>query len=223
MSAPITNHSEQAVARLIEQFKDKARLTAVITGLVDPMQDIEDMLAFLRDNRMYSATGVALDRLGDIVGQPRAGGQTDADYLIRIQTRVIQNVSRGEPERLILVYKILMGATLVLLSEHFPAAYSLASEIDFVDQEQVNEIIRQIDLVAPAAVRLEFLSTFDLAEPFAFAGDNPAKGFGTVSDGLVGGKFAHLHQKIIPFAFAGVNPNYGGFGTVADPLIGGSF
>lgn len=222
MSSMITNHVELAKKRLLEQNKNKPLLDGLLTAIIQEHQNLETMFFdLLEDRSINTAVGFLLDRLGTIVGQTREPGQSDDDYRLAIKTRVSINVSQGEPERAISVYQALLGATLVMIQELYPAAVALMSEIVPSNLPAVFRTVRQ---VIPAGVRLDFLGTFDLTEPFAMDGVMVGSGFGTTADPLVGGKFATVYiDNTVKFAFNGTGPNNGGFGSIHDNLVGGVF
>jgi len=224
-ATPISNHVQQAVDRLIQQYKEKPDLESLLSAFVIPVQDVEDVFQDLMfDRALDNAVGDLLDRLGVIIGIAREPGQSDADYRISLQTKIVENISQGEPERLITVYRVLVGATLVHLSENYPGGVGLMSEIDLTDQDFINLLFRRIDNIAAAGVRIEYLGSFDDAEPFAMAGLLAGKGFGSDSDPLAGGKFATIYiNKNFEFSMDGTLPGGGGFGSVIDPLVGGCF
>lgn len=224
MITEILTHVADAKRRLIQQYKGKPIIATLITAFVQEFQNLETVGKDLNEDRSVdTATGTNLDRLGAIVGQPRESGQSDADYRIRIKSKISQNISQGEPERLIEVFKTLKAPTLTILEEHFPAAVAIESDATFADQDEANLIIDILERTAAAAVRVDEVVVFDPTEAFAFAGALSGFGFGTTADPLVGGKLATLWNYKLPFAFAGDNPQNDGFGSIHDPLVGGVF
>lgn len=225
MATEITNHVELAWNRLIQQYKQSQSLKDLIEALVNPIQGLETVFQDLSDGRTIEvATGTLLDRLGDIVGIDRVVGQDDDAYRLAIKTKVVENVSQGEPERLISVYKILLSASLVHLCECFPAAVGMMSDVDISTQDEIDNLFAKIKRIAPAGVRIDYLGSFDETEPFAMAGDLIGAGFGSTADALAGGKFATLYiDKSMDFAFDGNSQTTAGFGTLEDPLVGGIF
>lgn len=72
MTQPI-DHQNQAVGRLVTQFKESANLIAYIRELLSEANEVEDVNQQLLEERWVdTAVGVQLDILGDIVRQPRA-------------------------------------------------------------------------------------------------------------------------------------------------------
>lgn len=224
MISIISDHIAAAKRRLIQQYKGRPNFGAVVEASVQEWQVIEDAGHLLNTNRSIdSSTGVQLDLIGVIVGLTREPGQSNDDYRVLLKSRISQNVSQGEPERLIDIFKVLSMANLVLFEELFPAAVGFGSEVSFPDQGAVNALFENLEKTGAAGVRVDRIVSFDPTEAFAFAGNLPGLGFGTLADAGVGGKLAHLNEAVYPFAFAGDNPNYRGFGTLHDVLVGGSF
>ncbi|QMV49888.1 MAG: hypothetical protein [Mu-like cryoconite phage AB09] len=219
----IATHVIDAEGRLLEQYKDKPNIKALIDSLVAPIQTLEDAFDDLNNKRgIAGAVGVQLDRLGDIVGVTR-DGLSDEPYRTRIRIRVIQNLSQGEPDRLIQVYGSLLSASLVLYQENYPAGSNLMANADIPDS-QATEIYKQIQEIAPVGSRVDYIGSFP-AKAFAFAGGiTQSAGFGSITDPSVGGGIGHLHIPVgIKFAFSGGNPDNLGFGALADPVMGGHF
>lgn len=225
MTTPINNHVQLAYDRLLEQYKDSTKLKNLIAAIVAPLQDLEETFGDLESGRSIdTATGTLLDRLGNIVGIARVVGQTDDEYRVAIRTKVVENVSNGEPERLIAFYQLLVGAGMVVLYDAQHGEVGLMSDVDLTDESVINNYYRRVKKASPVGVRVSHLGSFDATEPFAFDGLTSARGFGSTSDALAGGKFGTIYvDRNMEFAFDGSSPRGGGFGTIADPLIGGVF
>lgn len=191
---PITTHVQDAIDRLFQQFKGVASIEALVSAFTMDIQVLEDSFDDLVTERFLEvAAGVQLDLLGDIVGQPR-GVLDDVAYRLRIKVRIIQNLSEGEPERVIQVYKFLLNATTVFYGEIYPASIYLvgAGSIPAGQEAMVKE---NIERILPATVTLDFFAHADPERPFKFAGIQPiGRGFGSIYDPTVGGKFASLYQ-----------------------------
>lgn len=224
MFQQILDHIILAKKRLISQYKQKPRLEGLVEALVQDIQNLENTAVQLNTERgLDTAVGEQLDGIGQIVGLERETGQSDDDYRTLIKAKIGINLSQGEPERMIQIYKVLTGADLVLLQELFPGAVAISSEVDPGSQEEVDRLIRIMESMAPAGVRVDFLGIFDADEAFAFDGDLPGLGFGSTTDPLLGGKFATLVVRDGEFAFDGDDLQAEGFGTILDPLVGGQF
>lgn len=219
----ITNHIEQAKDRLREQYKGKPTIEALITAWVGQVQELEEILTDLSTYRsISSAYGIQLDLLGELLNKPR-NGRSDADYKILLLAKVAKNISRGTPEDVIAVFKILTSSARVQLGDGFLGeTYLLADHA--LSQSEVNFILQEMLYVDSAAVRIQGVGSFDPPDSFAMNGTNIAKGFSSIYDVTKGGKFATIKlRNDIKFAFFGSNDSQGGFSSVYDDQIGGSF
>jgi hypothetical protein len=220
----ISNHADQAVARLLSQYQGKPGFAGLVRALVGPIQDIEAALVQMNTLRgLNTASGANLDGIGKIVGVARFPGEGDEPYRVRIKAKIIINISEGEPESVIAEYQLLTGAQQIILDENHPAAMNIESEIQFADQALVNQIIGFLMEVAPCAVRVEGLISFDPTEAFAVDGGLAGLGFGGLAAPVAGGKLATIHRPLQEFALDGPDSSGAGFGTIHDPLVGGGF
>jgi hypothetical protein len=122
-----SKNSLQALDLLLEQFKgqDKPNLYALITALVDQLQDIEEGALELKSVRSIdNSEGVQLDILGLLIGVDREG-RTDAEYRLALKNQIFINTSSGEPESIITFIEFLTDGTEVILKELFPAAFQV--------------------------------------------------------------------------------------------------
>jgi hypothetical protein len=104
-------HVTEALSRLLEQFKHRPNIEAVISALVSQIQDLENAAFDLYTKRWIdSAEGVHLDNLGKIVGQPRAG-MTDPDFRLWIKARIISNRTRGRYDDLLAIADLVLDTT----------------------------------------------------------------------------------------------------------------
>jgi hypothetical protein len=122
----ITTHATDAIARLIEQYRDKAGMRALVNAFASRAQALENSvwdLFTLRD--IDSATLDALDQLGAIVGQARQSA-VDADYRPYVRTRIRINRSSGGAEDLIEVLRLVVPVgTTVHLTDLYPASFRI--------------------------------------------------------------------------------------------------
>lgn len=190
----ITNHIQKAIDRLWQQYKGVTSVENYFTALTEEAQEIEDQLKKLFEERnLETAVGKQLDRIGEVVGQDREG-LTDEPYRLRIKIKIIQNLSEGEPERVIQVYKFLLNASWVFYSELYPAnCYLMGAGSIIPGTEQL--IAENIIRILPATVTLEYFGHADPVKPFKFAGNQViGGGFGTIYDSTIGGKLGSLYQ-----------------------------
>ncbi len=220
----ITNHVELALARSATQYKDQPKHEAFIRAFSKQVQDLEDATFGMIDARTIElSTGLQLDNLGTIVDQAREGAYDDR-YRVLLFVKIGQNTSQGGPEKVINIFQLLTAATLVHYINLGTGAVMLGSDV-LIAPDQINSIYQDMELVIAGGVRVDHIVCFDPTEPFAFSGPNtsaPGAGFSDIT-GLTGGKFAVLHRKKIPFAFAGNNVSDKGFGSLLDSQVGGTF
>ena len=226
MATKINDHIQQALDRLLEQYRNKPRIEGLISCFTEQIQDLEDVIfALPEDLTIETAIGVQLDLIGTIVQQDRLGF-SDTIYRALLRAKIGENISTSTPENVINVTALLTGANLVHFQEYYPAGYGVSVSTD-IDPTLIDFFRQRIDRVDPASVRLEALICFDEAEGFAFdGGPSTALGFGDINDANEGGQLAKLHVPTAPaFSFA---PKAGaiagtdeGFGSLSDVLFGG--
>lgn len=221
----ITTHKEDAKARLLSQYIGKPNIEGLLDALVDEIQELEQAYVGLKDRLDIDvSSGNQLDRIGVLVGQDRLG-QSDIRYRILLKARIGANVSQGEPESVITVFKLVTEATFIHYMNLLNGEIALGTD-GTIDRNEVNFILKNLSLPIPGGVRLDYIQEFSPDEAFAFAGVNtsaPALGFGTVADVNVGGKFSEAFVELPPFGFDGSSSASEGFGTIQDPLVGGAF
>ena len=219
----IENHVEQSIERLIQQYKCSPLLTGILQSFVVQIQDLEDSIFELkRAQSIIIAEGAQLDKIGEIVDQPRLGNG-DEFYRILLLVKIGQNTSYGEPEKVTRVFKTITQATRVHLQEHFPGGVMLMSD-GFLNPITVNFLYQIIQSVVPAGVRVDYMGVWDEDCYFSFAGkENDGEGFGSANDPSFGGCLAELYALTIPFAFDGPDDTTLGFGSIKDPVLGGTF
>jgi hypothetical protein len=110
------DHVAGALSRLLEQWKGKPNIAALLSSLAGASQPIESALQQLLTQRFVTtAIGAQLDVLGSLVGQPR-NGLSDADYARYIQARISTNRSSGTIEDLITVARLVLVGTTGLIT-----------------------------------------------------------------------------------------------------------
>lgn len=177
----ITNHIEQAKARLIQQFKEKTNIESIIEVFGQQAQAIEDTLIDLLNNRSIdTATQTNLDRIGATLNEQRFG-LSDANYRIVLYAKIARNFSEGTPEDLIRIYKLLVQADKVLYAEGGYADVYLTA------------LNPQFGLSGEQGTLLTY------APYFAFFGDNGTNsaGFGNTTDPNAGGFFSVLAPNTV--------------------------
>lgn len=220
--AKIDNHKEAAIERLISQYKQAENLKSILNCFNEQTQDLEDATYDLFLGRWVDvAQGTVLDDFGTIVGQDRLGFDDDF-YRILIYVKMGANISQGETERVIDVYKIITRATIAQLQEAFPAGVTLLSN-GTINPITAQFIYQQLQQVVGAGIRIDRIGEFS-DRPFGFAGAPTALGFGTLADSSIGGEFAYFYDTSPRFGFEDPNrTDILGFGTLEDHIYGGKF
>jgi len=218
----ILDHIIVALKRSTSPFKGKPYHEAFISAVVKQIQEIEDAIHAMIDARaLANAVGQQLDNIGTIVDQAREGFDDDF-YRILLYVKIGQNNSQGGSEKLISIYQLLTGATLVHYKDLGGGSVSLGADVP-LEPGLINFVYDNMEKVAAGGVRVDSLTCFDAVKPFRFSGPNtdaPSAGFSDIT-GNTGGKLATYHRRKVPFAFAGNNNDTGGFGSVIDPRVGG--
>jgi hypothetical protein len=103
------DHRADAESHLLHQFDDSARFHALVRALAGPTQYLEDQ-AFAVSGAfdLQTASGDALDLIGDFVGVPR-DGRSDVAYRAYIYARILGNTSDGTRETLYEIVRVLIG------------------------------------------------------------------------------------------------------------------
>ena len=130
MRPVLKDHKEQGLSRLLEQFKDKPNITALLEGWLQGVQTTEDSLFDLLDNRsIQTAYGVQLDYIGKIVGAKR-GGRSDSSYREFIQLQILINTSEGTPTDILEILSLITNADIVKSFPHYPVGGNLYTDGD---------------------------------------------------------------------------------------------
>lgn len=128
MISKITNHAEQARARLLNQFKGKPKFEALINLMAHQFQQLEDAFwQLLTERQITTAVGAQLDIIGEIIGLKREVDETttltdDEDYRAMMFIKILANVSEGTLDELIVLVTELLGHEDVVVTEYYPAS-----------------------------------------------------------------------------------------------------
>lgn len=227
MIEKILNHKELARENLISQYKQAENLIAILDAFNSQTQDLEDAIYSLFEGRWVDvAEGRVLDDFGTLVGQERLGFN-DTFYRILIYVKMGENISQGETERVIDIYKIITRATRAMLQEHFPAGMIILSNGE-IDPVTADFVLKRLQAVVGAGIRIDQIGQFSPVNPFGFLGAPDAQGFGDLGDPLIGGEWAFLYDAQPRFAYGGTDGktpsgNIAGFGTLDDHILGGKY
>ena len=183
--------SGDAVARLLYQFQDKTYIEGLVTSFTDQLQDIEDVIFDVRDDRWIdTASGTQLDNLGAIVGAER-GGRSDADYKNLIIAQIGRNTSKGRATDIFTIFNLLTSSDRCYLVQLFPAAIGIYADHD-ITSLNTDDIKDFLELALAAGVSLDEVGYYLEDEAFGYDGDPANLGYGSTSDPSLGGKYASL-------------------------------
>lgn len=118
-----TQVTAQGIGRLLQMFKDKPRIAALLSAYLDEFQEREDAAYALYVGRLLqnNPTGDLLAKIGALVGQG-SEGLTDPQFQQLIQARIRVNRSTGRREELIRIASILAPGDIVR-ARAFPPKY----------------------------------------------------------------------------------------------------
>lgn len=138
----ITDHEAQAEELLLEQYKGKPRVLALLLSFIRRCQELEDAAWDVIVQRMIDhAEGAQLDAIGRIVGQVR-GEQDDDTYRVYLTARIRVNHSVGTPNDLLDVLSLIETAAFEY-TEHPPATtLILYEEPETVPQQALIDLLR---------------------------------------------------------------------------------
>lgn len=227
MTIPIIpNHVVTSLKRLLEQYKNQPNLTAVISIYLQQVQDLEDSLyPLFQALNITVMEGAMLDLIGELVGKPRTTND-DAQYRILLYVKIHQNVSEGEVERVISVFRLLTASPYVHNINLGQGEVQVQVTNPIATQEEIDLIYREAEKVLADGVRLGVILYADPDEAFAYDGaDAPAACLG-YDDGTmtVGGMYADHYLNRTPFEYAGSDDGSIGYGAGSlDSLAGGAY
>ena len=175
----ITTHIEDAKNRLLFQYRGKANIEGLLDSLGgQQIQDLEDILFNVSTIlEIDNSIGIQLDNIGKIVGQLR-NGQVDSTYKLFLKAKAARNVSEGDIERILSVWKIITGGTDIQITEIFPAEIELFSDVPVPDELAADAFALMQDIVA-AGVRV-LSSIISPENAFGFENSIGTLGFDSV-------------------------------------------
>lgn len=193
----IETHVQDALARLMQQYQGKPYIQALITALVQQIQDLEEALFDMdADRQIYSAFGAQLDALGTLVGFPR-NGLSDTQYLYFILGQIGENFSDGTIDKVISIFSNILNTPIVHERDLYPAAVGMSAGAT-LDPALYTIVQNMIQNSLGAGISLTYLALFDETKAFAFDGPaGEALGFDSVTDpdGLGGGMAYIIYQE----------------------------
>jgi hypothetical protein len=174
----ISDHAEQALARLPARYRDQPNIEALVRVLCGPVQTLEDALwTLIAERGIDTATGVTLDTIGDIVGEPRT-------------TQTATNRSNGTVPALLRVTRVLVDDVVarVVVGQPGAAAVTVTIEDIALPDALADVVIAFLRQAKAAGVRLLLYSSS--AEPEATFTFDATEDLGFPGGGETGGSFS---------------------------------
>lgn len=163
-----TDHTAEAQENLVAAtpFGSSTVLMGILAAILDQIQLIEDDAAAIAAARdVDTATGVQLDQVGALVGQPR-WGRNDDDYRILIRARILANSSKGTPETLISIASLLLGGATITYRQQGAACYRLQWEVaTATSTETCAALTELITLATRSGVEFGLIETLSTPSP----------------------------------------------------------
>lgn len=184
-----TAHGLSARALFIDQFRGRKVVTGILDSLTSRVQAVENSIFDVINLRMLDlATFAQLDSVGDLVGEPRLG-RADTAYREAIRLRIRVERSQGRAEDVIQVVSLATSNNF-LYREMYPAGF----QVDTFNIQASYELQRQIGQTRAVGVRgvimsSNWASSNNFVYGTGYGTVANAKGFGSVYDATVGGKF----------------------------------
>ena len=166
-----TDHVGDGVDRLLEQFKDRPRIVALLTAYLNQVQDLEDVLwELFLDRWISTAVGEQLNVIGRVVGEKRQGSLDD-EYRAFLRARIRANRSVGLLAELVKIVALIQNDNLqVLAREYDPAAVRLEPVgATVVDARRVARILTS---AKPGGVALRYVYSESARASTLLAGDS---------------------------------------------------
>lgn len=198
---PITDQVAQALKRLLTQYQQQPRITALITALVQQLQELDDAGFPVNDGRQlwngttYPAVGAQLDGIGELVGIQR-NGLSDAEYLIFILGTIAENFSDTTITTITNIVQIFFQPLQLLSFENFPAEVAFQVAGSNLDPSLFVTVADAIQASLGAGIRLGYISTFSNTNAFKLGSALPfpiltgSAGFGDATSPGTGGELA---------------------------------
>lgn len=180
--AKITTHAEDARKRLLFQYADKEKFKSMLDAYFgNQIQDLEDAMWTLFGRLdLGTVSGIQLDGIGAIVGEPRQG-KGDAEYLVYITARIGVNTSEGDIETVLDIWEIITQCCTVQLIEVFPASIMLYMTDPLSSDAFAVIVLDLLQGVVGAGIKVDFIEVYDPDEAFGFDSSGPTTaGFGNL-------------------------------------------
>ena len=219
MIEKILNHEQEAINRLIEQYKNKPNFLSLIKIYARQVQELEsvffqiinsialtEIVDLLTEDELLLLTeggdeivfdsgpaigGDLLDRIGDLIDVSR-NGLSDDNYYQKILNKIDIINSVGRVDDIIKVIGRAAGSIKTLYTEVYPASFFVRvfEPTYYLSKEEIDVIAKK---VAPVGVGFTVIEVPDT--PFVFDGDDEGEGFSSTGSPTTGGTFSEKISK----------------------------
>lgn len=141
------------------QYRGQPRIEALTSVYLGKVQQAEDDVAEIYYGRLLAnATGIRLDVIGKLVGEPRLG-RLDAAYRTAIGVRVLVNRSQGKGPDIVAILKAATDLPFhVYEPSDGPAAFEVYFEDALIDTDMLPRILgRYMQLAKAAGVNAQLI------------------------------------------------------------------
>ncbi|RAL23043.1 hypothetical protein DL240_09155 [Lujinxingia litoralis] len=151
----IPDYPERTRAITLAQFRTSPRIQALINALATSAQHTEDLgFDTLLTNNVDHTRGQALERWGQVVGEPRRE-RSDDSYRPFIKARITANNVSGVADDFIELWRLITGAEHVRLFALTAGAFALvAAPSEPLSDTQRRHIRTFIESIRPAGIAL---------------------------------------------------------------------
>lgn len=112
----ITTHVTDGLALLLQQFKTKPYVEAILGAWLSQVQELETAFFDLIESGLLTATDAQLDQIGDLLGRPRAG-LVDDEYRIVLQGTALAIASSGTVPELYAIADLVLKLVTFTITE----------------------------------------------------------------------------------------------------------
>ncbi len=127
MSTTNDAYVAEGLARMLDQFDGSVDLRKLASVFLDQAQTLEDAaFPLLGERSLDNATGDRLDRIGQLVGEARAG-RDDTTYRLALKGEIAVLSSRGTAEDMLVIVQLFVQMVTpdYELREYFPKGFYL--------------------------------------------------------------------------------------------------
>lgn len=170
---PITNHTEQALGRLIQQYRGKRWIIGLVSTITDGQQGVENAMNVMRMGTLIAnAEGAQLDAIGSLAGVERSG-LDDATYRAVIYGTVAKNFSDATLGSITNLVLAMWGAAAIFVAHYGGGRIGIGIGSQ-TTSAAIDGMLKQILLQAVGAgIEIIDMWSFDAHGAFAFEGPQP--------------------------------------------------